>query len=74
MPRKPAVTLHFFPSGDDLPLFSGAPAVAHDRPFVARPAALQNALFDLRPDPFAMHTEEFPAAPALTAGMDDAGA
>jgi hypothetical protein len=72
--RKPAVTLNFFPQGDDLPLFSGAPALARQRPFVAQPVTAQAAFFDLRPDPFALRNEEFPVAPALAPAEEDADA
>jgi len=40
---------NFFPSGDDLPLFSGAPVRIEERPFNPQPAAEQPALLDLRP-------------------------
>lgn len=40
---------HMFPTGDDLPLFSGAPARAPVKTFAPRPAAKQPNLLDLRP-------------------------
>jgi hypothetical protein len=50
--RRSAVTFNFFPQGDDLPLFSGAPVRHNDRPFRPEDAPAQPAFFDLRPDPF----------------------
>lgn len=49
-----------FPPVEDLPLFSGAPVVARERTCVAQPMAAQPAFFDLRPDPFATRSEEYP--------------
>lgn len=37
----------FFPDGDDLPLFSGAPVRAEQRPFTPQPVAEQPSLIDL---------------------------
>lgn len=52
-PRRPAAVTHnFFPQGDDLPLFSGAPPRPMERPFVPENATTQGAFFNLRPDPF----------------------
>jgi len=50
--RRNAVTFNFFPQGDDLPLFSGAPVRHNERPFRPEDASAQPAFFDLRPDPF----------------------
>jgi hypothetical protein len=58
--KAQAVTLNFFPSGDDLPIFSGALVAVAVRPFVPSPVARQESLLDLRLDPF--HTLE-PGAP-----------
>lgn len=52
MKKTTAVTMNFFPTGDDLPLFSGAPVAAACRPFVPAPVARQESLLDLRLDPF----------------------
>lgn len=51
-PRRSAVTLNFFPQGDDLPIFSGAPVRHRERAFCPEDAAAQPAFFDMRPDPF----------------------
>lgn len=40
---------HMFPTGEDLPLFSGAPVRAPARTFAPRLAAKQPNLLDLRP-------------------------
>jgi|GEM_PF-5707698 len=57
MARKPvAVTLNFFPKGDDLPLFSGACVRPVERPFDPQAQPQQEVLFDLRLDPF--HTRQ----------------
>jgi hypothetical protein len=50
--KAQAITLNFFPSGDDLPIFSGAPVAVAVRPFVPTPVARQESLLDLRLDPF----------------------
>lgn len=46
-----------FPSGEDLPLFSGAPVRAQPGNFQPATSVKQDALFDLRPDPFQMKPE-----------------
>lgn len=51
-PHRNAVTLNFFPQGDDLPLFSGAPVRYNERPFRPEDVAAQPAFLDMRPDPF----------------------
>lgn len=38
----------FFPDGEDLPLFSGAPVRSEQRPFTPQPIAEQPSLIDLR--------------------------
>ena len=73
MPRRrpppAAVTAHFFPDGEDLPLFSGAPVVVRIASFVPAPVVRQEGLFDLRLNPFhvatpaATDTEEPPCPP-----------
>ena len=70
--KRTAITLNFFPNGDDLPLFSGAPVVARERTFVPQAVAVQTAFFDLRPDPFATRSDEFPVAQPLAPALDDA--
>ncbi len=46
-----------FPSGEDLPLFSGALVSAKPGKFQPEAFAKQDAMFDLRPDPFLMQKE-----------------
>lgn len=57
-----AVTMNFFPNGDDLPIFSGALVAVTVHPFVPTPVARQESLLDLRLDPF--HTQDSGADPA----------
>lgn len=63
--KAQAITPNFFPNGDDLPIFSGAPVAVAVRPFVPAPAVRQESLLDLRLDPF--HTLEAPATPPAAA-------
>lgn len=55
------MTPDFFPGGEDLPLFSGAPVRVADRPFVPAPVVHQPALFDIQLDPFRTRSSEDPA-------------
>jgi len=50
--RSAAITYNFFPTGDHLPLFSGAPPRPVERPFSPEATTTQGAFFNLRPDPF----------------------
>lgn len=60
-----AVTMNFFPDGDDLPIFTGALVAVAVHPFVPRPVARQESLLDMRLDPF--HTQEADTGPAPAA-------
>jgi hypothetical protein len=60
--KAQALMLNFFPAGDDLPIFSGAPVAVTVRPFVPTRVARQESLLDLRLDPF--HTLAAPASKA----------
>ncbi len=57
-----AITMNFFPNGDDLSIFSGALVSVTVHPFTPRPVARQESLLDLRLDPF--RTLEAGAEPA----------
>ena len=49
MPNSAPPQQHMFPTGDDLPLFSGAPPKATVKPFQPQAVAAQLTAFDLRP-------------------------
>ncbi|MFN8463923.1 MAG: hypothetical protein U0X20_00170 [Caldilineaceae bacterium] len=64
-----AVTMNFFPNGDDLPIFSGALVAVNVHPFVPTPVARQESLLDLRLDPF--HTLEADTDPVAAAAEEE---
>lgn len=43
---------HFFPKGEDLPIFSGCGMRAVEKPFDPQPVTTQPSLLDIRLDPF----------------------